>query len=145
MNFYKLSSIPSNAKVLFDTNIFVYSALDHPEYGESCTQAFQKVESKEIKGYAPTIVLNELLHRLMIAEVIKKELARNTREVLELLKHDKSIIPSLNICWEEFDKIFASLSSDAYIASFAKVYGITNIATNDPDFERVKWIKVWKP
>ena len=82
MNFYKLSSIPSNAKVLFDTNIFVYSALDHQEYGESCTQAFQRVESKEIKGYVPTIVLNELLHRLMIAEVIKKELARNTREVL---------------------------------------------------------------
>jgi predicted nucleic acid-binding protein len=169
MNFYKLSSIPSNAKVLFDTNIFVYSALDHPEYGESCTQAFQRVESKEIKGYVPTIVLNELLHRLMIAEVIKKELARNTREVLELLKHDKSIIPSLNICWEELDKVFASefivledmsnifreaisisreyslLSSDAYIASFAKRSGITNIATNDSDFERVKWIKVWKP
>lgn len=105
----------------------------------------------------------------MIAEVIKKELARNTREVLELLKHDKSIIPSLNICWEELDKIFASeftvledmsnifretisisreyslLSSDAYIASFAKVYGITNIATNDPDFERVDGLKVWKP
>ncbi len=169
MNFYKLSSIPSNAKVLFDTNIFVYSALDHPEYGESCTQAFQRVESNEIKGYVPTIVLNELLHRLMIAEVIKKELARNTREVLKLLKQDKSIIPSLNICWQEIDKIFASeftvledmpnifrkasqisreyslLSSDAYIASFAHVYGITNIATNDTDFESVRWIKVWKP
>jgi len=169
MNCYKLSSISSNAKVLFDTNIFVYSALDHPEYGESCTQAFQRVESKEIKGYVPTIVLNELLHRLMIAEVIKKELARNTREVLKLLKHDKSIIPSLNICWQEIDKIFASeftvledmpnifrkaiqisreyslLSSDAYIASFANVYGITNIATNDTDFESVRWIKVWKP
>ena len=48
MNLYKLPSIPSNEKVLFDTNIFVYSALDHPEYGESCTQAFQRVESKEI-------------------------------------------------------------------------------------------------
>ena len=169
MNSYKLSSIPSNAKVVFDTNIFVYSALDHPKYGESCTQAFQRVESMEIKGYVPTIVLNELLHRLMIAEVIKKELARNTREVLKLLKHDISIIPSLNICWGELDKIFASeftvlmdmsyifreaisisreyslLSSDAYIASFAKSYGIMNIATNDPDFERVEWIKVWKP
>jgi predicted nucleic acid-binding protein len=169
MNLYKLSSIPSNAKVLFDTNIFVYSALDHPKYGDSCTQAFQRVETMEIKGYVPTIVLNELLHRLMIAEVIKKELARNTREVLKLLKHDPSIIPSLNICWEELDKIFASeftvledmsyifreaipisrefslLSSDAYIASFAKRYRITNIATNDPDFKRVRWIKVWKP
>jgi predicted nucleic acid-binding protein len=169
MNLYKLSSIPSNEKVLFDTNIFVYSALDHPKYGESCTEAFQRVESKELKGYVPTIVLNELLHRLMIAEVIRKKLARNTGEVLELLKHDRSIIPSLNTCWEELDRIFAAgfmvledrsnifrkaisisreyslLSSDAYIASFARVYGITNIATNDGDFERVEWLKVWKP
>lgn len=40
---------------------------------------------------------------------------------------------------------YSLLSSDAYIASFAKRYGITNIATNDSDFERVEWIKVWKP
>ena len=98
----------------------------------------------------------------------KKELARNTRDVLDLLKHDKSVIPSLNTCWEELDRIFAAgfmvledrsnifreaisisreyslLSSDAYIASFAKRYGITNIATNDSDFEQVGWTKVWK-
>jgi len=24
-------------------------------------------------------------------------------------------------------------------------YGITNIATNDPDFERVEWVRIWKP
>ncbi|NOR77012.1 MAG: PIN domain-containing protein [Methanophagales archaeon] len=40
---------------------------------------------------------------------------------------------------------YSLLSSDAYIASFARVYGITNIATNDGDFERVEWLKVWKP
>ena len=26
----------------------------------------------------------------------------------ELLKHDKSIIPSLNTCWEELDRIFTA-------------------------------------
>jgi hypothetical protein len=24
-------------------------------------------------------------------------------------------------------------------------YGITNIATNDSDFERVEWVLIWKP
>jgi predicted nucleic acid-binding protein len=24
-------------------------------------------------------------------------------------------------------------------------YGIANIATNDPDFERVEWVQIWKP
>ncbi|MGB3459334.1 MAG: hypothetical protein WBB08_08590 [Halobacteriota archaeon] len=56
MNLYKLSLIPSKEKVLFDTNIYIYSALDHLEYGESCTEAFQRVESKELKGYVHTKV-----------------------------------------------------------------------------------------
>ncbi len=108
MNFSKLLVIPSQEKVLFDTNIFVYSALDHPLYGESCTQAFHRVETGELEGYVPPIVLTELLHRLMIAEVMKKEHVRNTRDVLELLKKDTSIIPSLTICWNALDLVYAA-------------------------------------
>jgi len=37
------------------------------------------------------------------------------------------------------------LPNDAFHVATMKRYGITNIATNDPDFERVEWIKVWKP
>ena len=169
MNLSRLPLIPSQEKVLFDTNTFIYSALDHPVYGESCTQAFHRVESGVLEGYVPPIVLTELLHRLMIAEVIKKDCARNTKEVLKLLKEDKSIIPSLTICWDALDRVFAAgfvvledrsgifkdilvvsrryslLSNDACIASFARAYGISNIATNDPDFECVAWLTVWKP
>ena len=169
MNFSRLPLIPSQERLLFDTNIFVYSALDHPVYGESCSQAFHRVESGVLEGYVPLIVLTELLHRLMLAEVIKKEYARNTRDALELLKEDKSIIPSLTICWDELERIYAAgfiiledrtgifkdillvsrryslLSNDACIASFARAYRIPNIATNDPDFERVDWLTVWKP
>ena len=37
------------------------------------------------------------------------------------------------------------MSNDAIHVATMKRYGITNIATNDPDFERVGGIKVWKP
>ncbi len=37
------------------------------------------------------------------------------------------------------------LPNDALHVATMKRYGIKNIATNDPDFERVKWLKVWKP
>ena len=169
MNLSNIFSIPSGEKVLFDTNIFIYSALDHPRYGDSCTYPIYEVKSREIRGYIPTIVLNELLHRLMIAEVIKRGFARNTKDALKVLKRDKSIIPSLDICWDELDRIsrmrftileekpdtfresipishrHSLLAKDAYIASFARSYEITNIATNDRDFERTPWLRVWKP
>jgi len=73
-----MKNINPGGKILFDTNIFIYSALDHPKYGNPCTQLIHEVESGKIEGYVPTIVLNELLHRLMIAEVIEKGLAVNT-------------------------------------------------------------------
>lgn len=156
-------------KIIFDTNIFIYSALDHPKYGNPCTQLIHEVETGKIQAYVPTIVLNELLHRLMIAEVIEKGFALNTGEALTILKKNKNIIKSLDICWNEVDRIFemgfiilnekintlaesliisqrySLLATDAYIVSFAKSYNISNIMTNDSDFENVEWLKVWKP
>ncbi len=156
-------------KLLFDTNIFIYSALDHPKYGNPCTQLIHEVESGKIEGYIPTIVLNELLHRLMIAEVIERGFALNTGDAIRILKTDKNTIQSLDICWNEIDRLFdvgfiilkekintlaesliishrySLLATDAYIVSFAKSYNIVNIITNDSDFEKVEWLKVWKP
>lgn len=44
-----------------------------------------------------------------------------------------------------YSKNYCLLSNDAIHVATMKKYGITNIATNDPDFERVDWINVWKP
>jgi len=37
------------------------------------------------------------------------------------------------------------MATDAMRVSAMKRHGITNIATNDRDFKRVEWLKVWKP
>jgi len=164
-----MTNINSGEKIIFDTNVFIYSALDHPKYGNPCTQLIHEVESGKIEGYVPTIVLNELLHRLMIAEVIERGFAGNTLDAIRILKNDKNMIRSLEICWNEMDRIFeigfiilkektntfadslvisqkySLLATDAYIVSFAKSYNIGNILTNDGDFEKVDWLKVWKP
>jgi len=45
----------------------------------------------------------------------------------------------------EISKKYWLMATDAIHVATMKGHGITNIATNDPDFERVGWIKVWKP
>jgi predicted nucleic acid-binding protein len=40
--------------------------------------------------------------------------------------------------------ILMSIVLSLHVVTMHK-YGITNIATNDPDFERVDWLTVWKP
>ena len=45
----------------------------------------------------------------------------------------------------EFMKRYRLMSNDAIHVATMKKHGITNIVTNDPDFERVEWIRIWKP
>ncbi|MEA1994285.1 MAG: type II toxin-antitoxin system VapC family toxin [Euryarchaeota archaeon] len=159
----------SKSSVLLDSNVLIYSALDHPEFGKRSTRLLINVELKKIEGYIPTIVLNETLHRLMIAEVIKNKKVKNVGEALSLLRNVRKTIPELDICWTEINKLFemnfiilkekrntflnslkiskkySLLARDACIASFAQDYGIKNIATFDKDFERVEFLKIWRP
>ena len=44
-----------------------------------------------------------------------------------------------------YSKKYGLLSNDAIHVATMTQHGITNIATNDPDFERVERLKVWKP
>ena len=45
----------------------------------------------------------------------------------------------------EISKKYWLMATDAFHVATMKGHGIINIATNDPDFERVEWTKVWKP
>ncbi|RLG23263.1 hypothetical protein DRN76_05630 [Methanosarcinales archaeon] len=44
-----------------------------------------------------------------------------------------------------FMKQHRLMSNDAVHLATMKRYRVTNIATNDRDFEQVEWLKVWKP
>jgi len=68
----KLSELPANKEVFIDANIFLYSAFKHPVFGNKCKNFLIGVEKGEIKGYTSDFVLNEIFHKLIIAEVVKK-------------------------------------------------------------------------
>ncbi len=123
---------------------------------------------KEIEAYTSTVVLAEVLHRLMIAEVIEKYDVKPGRAI-KYLKEKPEIIPTLEKCEiaikeiPEFkvkilsispETIFQSkslrkkynmLTNDSLNLCVMKANGLTDIATNDSDFDRVDWVKVWKP
>jgi len=59
---------------------------------------------------------------------------------LKILDTAAILEETLNISRE-----FGLLFSDALHAACCKAYNIENIATNDGDFDRVDFLKVWKP
>jgi predicted nucleic acid-binding protein len=58
-----------------DTNIFIYSALAHPVYGESCKQVIDDIQNLKIKAYCGFLVPIELLGALSRLDPQKAALA----------------------------------------------------------------------
>ena len=68
----KLSQLPDGESVFLDANIFLYSAFDHPAFGEACRDFLVRVDREEVHGYCSAFVLNEVFHKLMMSEIVEK-------------------------------------------------------------------------
>jgi len=169
MTLNDIDNFPKEAQILIDTNIIIYAALAHDVFGDPSRRLLKRIEMGEIYGFIPTIVMNEVLHRFMIAELIENGIGRNPRDVINKVKKEPGILHSLSKTWIDtaylyqincsiisekehtftrslnIAKEYNLLAKDAYIAAFAYTYNISHIASNDKDFSRVPWLSVWKP
>jgi len=160
-----LKEIPFGTKIFIDSNILIYHFLD---ISNSCTNFLERVEIGDIEAYTSTVVLAEVLHRLMIAEVVEKHNVK-PKNALRLLKEKPEIIPMLEKGEKAIQRIpefnikilpfpieavsqsrelrreYSLLTNDSLNLYIMKINQLSHIATNDADFERVKDTKVWKP
>lgn len=153
-------------EVFIDSNIFTYHLSGHKIFGEPCRDFLRRVERKEYDGYVNNIVISEVLMNFLKSELlISKGIAPH--KVARKIKRDPSLIElvdfdvvtmlfdglDLNTSFIGFGCVEVTmlmekcnlLPNDALHLATMKRYGITNIATNDGDFERVPWLNVWKP
>ncbi len=123
---------------------------------------------EDIEAYTSALVMAEVLHRLMIAEVVEMHDVKPQRAV-KFLKQNPEIISTLEKCESaikgipEFKVKILSAASEAIFQSkkprkqynlltndslnlyVIKTNGLTDIVTNDSDFDGIDWLKVWKP
>ena len=162
----KLKDIQRGSKVFIDTNIFTYHLSGHSVFGGSCRNFLKCVERGEYESCVNDVVLSEVLLNFIKSELFRLRGIKPHKVVREI-KREPSLIKLVNfdavtklfenlrvdilpieyMCKElvEFITKYSLLPNDAIYVATMKQRGITNIATNDPDFERVGWIKVWKP
>ncbi len=153
-------------EVFVDTNIFVYALAKKHRYKHTCETLLSKINQGDIVGFTSSTAINELFHTILIGEVKKKY---GGVEVIRFIKEHPDVISECNVAYGALDDIFDSaivilpltlevllkaktlskrhnlLFSDAIHAASCEVYGIKYIATNDPDFDRVNFLKTWKP
>ena len=63
-----LTDLVDGDSVFLDANILVYHFAPHPQFGHTCHDLVQRVETQALLGYTSTAVLSELAHHLMTFE-----------------------------------------------------------------------------
>jgi predicted nucleic acid-binding protein len=153
--------------VFLDANTFVYHFEPHAVFGPHCTNLFRRIELQELSGSTSTPVLSEVAHRLMTMEAsvlftwpskIVQRLKQNPASVQQLSKfrsalqkvpllgiHVFTIPPALLDPAAAISQQAGLLSNDALIVAVMQANGLTNLASNDADFDRVPGLTRYAP
>ena len=165
MNFI---SIPSGTSVFLDANVFVYSYADDPTFGNACTDLLERIEFKDLQGYMSASLLSEVAHRLMTLEACKtlgwsyagiaRQLRRHPPEIQKLQEFRTALDDIVAICIHilpvsaqvillagDLSLQHGLLSGDALILAMMQSHGLTQLASNDADFDRIPGITRFGP
>ena len=147
----------------------MYGALDYTKYRATCRAFLQNIESGTYFAATSALVLNEIVHKLILAETTKTYHLRSENESKKLIEDKPETISSLTRVWKTYavirayplviysiDKATMDMAtdlssryglfiSDATHLAVMKMNGISNIATNDNDFQRIDDINIYKP
>ena len=165
MNF---AAIPAGTSVFLDANVFVYSYTNEPSFGPACTDLLERIEFKQLQGYISAHILSDVAHRLMTLEAcqafgwsytgIHSRLRRHPAQLQQLQEFRKSLDDIIAIGIHVLPVHAADvlrggdislqhglLSGDALVVAMMQTNGLTHLASNDADFDRVPGITRFAP
>ncbi|MBM4073691.1 MAG: PIN domain-containing protein [Planctomycetes bacterium] len=162
------ADLPAGANVFLDASIFIHHFEPNPLFGPAATQFLERIENQEIQGTTATHVVSEVAHRLMTIEAMQAFgwkspgialRLRNHPTQVQALKHFRQAvqeiplfgIPILTIdaAWldraAEISQQTGLLHNDALVIAVMRAHGLTNLASADPDFDRMPGITRYAP
>jgi predicted nucleic acid-binding protein len=160
--------LPDGADCFIDANILAYHFTDGEGLGEACSGFIRRVGLEEIRAFVSVPVLADSLHRVMLAEVRDRHRLDRVGLVGWIHRHRDclgELTETIQAC-EQLERLplhvlpvdvallteamrgsvdHHLLTGDAVIVALMRRHGITNLVTNDDDFDRVPGLTVWKP
>ena len=160
--------IPAGMAVFLDANSLVYHFTNDPKYGVASNRLVHQIEQGALSGFTSTDVLGDVAHRLMTLEAIAVNGWPYAGIAARLRKHHHSIskltifrqaiasLPQLNIqvipitqplleAATLASQQFELLTGDALVVAVMQAHGLTNLASNDADFDRVPGLTRYEP
>jgi predicted nucleic acid-binding protein len=84
-----LDSLEPQSNIFIDTNIFLYGAMDYSKYRAACRAFLQNIESGTYFAATSALVLNEIVHKLILAETTKTYRLRSESEAKKLIEDSR--------------------------------------------------------
>ncbi len=163
-----LDQIPSGTDVFLDANTLIYHFTAEPTYGAACTRLLERVEQADLRGFTSAHVLSDSAHRMMTIEAMQRfgsplagvaaRLRKHHAEIAKLALFQQAIeqVPQLGVhVWDvtlaqiltaaKLSRQYELLSGDALIVADMQAHGITQLASNDADFDRVPGMTRYAP
>jgi predicted nucleic acid-binding protein len=159
-----LLDLPAEAMALIDANIFIYALR---ELSAQCQNLLVRCRSQQVFGVTTLEIVNEVSHRLMLAEAVEEGIISRPLATLLAGRHDA--IASLRKYWALTSQMFETnlvvlpleerrvrrahvvrtsyglLTLDSMLVAAAEENGINNLATLDSDFDNIPKLNVYKP
>jgi predicted nucleic acid-binding protein len=160
--------LPDGTDCFIDANILAYHFTIRDALGAICTDFIRRVGLEEIRAFVSVPMLADALHRVMLAEIRERhrldrvgivgwiqrhrdclgELSMTIRAGEQLGQLPLLVLPVDVELLNDAMRISTKdhlLTGDAVIVALMRRHGITNLVTNDDDFDRVPGLTVWKP
>jgi predicted nucleic acid-binding protein len=154
--------------VFVDANTWTYHFEPHAVWGPPCTNLLQRIENRELAGFTSTHVVSEVSHRLMTIQAsalfgwpfagIGNRLRTHPSEVQKLTAFRQAIeailqsslqvltiTPVMLATAAALSQQIGLLTNDALIVAVMQANGLTNLASNDTDFDRVPGLTRYAP
>lgn len=152
-------SIPAGSAVFLDANTLVYAFTADPRFSAACANLLRRIENKEFQAVTSAHV-GEMAHRLITLEAsskLKRALAglvnwlkrhplevqalssnRNAIDELSILPITIHAVTRANVSQAVYiSRAHGLLTNDALTVAIMNQHGLTRIASNDADFDRL--------
>jgi predicted nucleic acid-binding protein len=155
-----LADLVNGDSVFLDANTLIYHFGPHPQFGPACNELVRRIENQSLLGFVSTHILTEVAHRLMIFEAATLA-GWSASQVTRRLRQQPATIQNLSRFRVAIESIFSSriqilsipaaltvsavalsqqiglLSNDALIVAVMQANGLSKLASNDADLDRV--------
>jgi len=128
--------------IYLDSNFFLFSLFDQTIKGENARKLAQKIiDGGGEKAITSALTFDEVMW--IVLKNKRKEALRSTIESIYGMPNlsVKGVSESMPLEALALMEQFNLKPRDAFHAAVMKREGITEIASDDPDFDRVKWLK----